>query len=147
MGNICIVPADPDVPIPEPKPISQSSDTEKVVNKESYWIPRHTMTEMLEEVIREQQATNDGECGSVVLRLGMRFVNMETTNGGDMLKVTVQNVKDPNIRYEETATAPFVIGADGMNSKVRRLQLYTCVARDSFSHALVNNVKGSRLSC
>jgi 2-polyprenyl-6-methoxyphenol hydroxylase-like FAD-dependent oxidoreductase len=49
----------------------------------------------------------------------MRFVGMETTNGGDMLKVTVQNVKDPNVRYEETATAPFVVGADGMNSKVR----------------------------
>ena len=105
MGNLCIVPADPEEAIPEPKAITQGMDAEKVVNKESYWIPRHTMTELLEEVIQQQNESNTGECGTIDLRLGMRFVNMETVDGGNMVKVTVQNTKDPENRFEETAIA------------------------------------------
>lgn len=119
MGNLCIVPADPEEEIPAPKAITQGQDAEKVVNKESYWIPRHTMTELLEEVIEEQNENSSGECGTVTLCLGMRFVNMETVDGGDQIKVTVQNTKDPEAKYEESAVAPFVVGADGMKSQVR----------------------------
>jgi hypothetical protein len=125
MGKFLIVPADPETPIPEAKPMGdQRKEVEKVVNRESYWIPRHTMTEMLEEVIREQQANNDGECGSIKLCLGMRFVNMETVDGGNMLRVTAQSVKDPNVRYEESHTANFVVGADGAKSMVRTVTWY-----------------------
>lgn len=120
MGNLTIVPADKNVEIPPPKAISQSDNTEKVMQAESYWIPRHTCTELLEEVLANQQAKNDdGELGTVELRLGMRFVSMETVDGGNMIKVTVENAKDKSARYQETATAPFVIGADGAKSQVR----------------------------
>ena len=125
MGNFLVVPAGPEKPIPEAKPMGQQrKEVEKVVNRESYWIPRHTMTEMLEEVIREQQANYDGECGSIELCLGMRLVSMETENGGDMVKVTVQTVKDPNVRYEESYTCNFVVGADGAKSEVRGFLSY-----------------------
>jgi 2-polyprenyl-6-methoxyphenol hydroxylase-like FAD-dependent oxidoreductase len=113
--GICIVPADPEQAIPMPKKLS-ISDTKMV--KESYWIPRHTMTSLLEEVIREQQASDDDKCGSVELCLGKKFIEVETTDDG-MLKVTVQNVEDPIVRYKETFTANLVVAADGMNSGVR----------------------------
>jgi 2-polyprenyl-6-methoxyphenol hydroxylase-like FAD-dependent oxidoreductase len=133
MGNLCIVPADPKEPIPERKAITQGMDSEKVVNKESYWIPRHTMTELLEEVIQKQNERNSGECGTIDLRLGMRFVSMDTVDGGNMLKVTVQNTKDPENRFEETAIAPFVVGADGAKSQVRE-----CLADDVTKPLKVN---------
>lgn len=145
MGNFCIVPADPNEEIPTPKPITQSNDAEKVVNKESYWIPRHTMTQLLQDVIVEQQENNCGERGCIDLRLGMRFVSMETTNGGNMLQVTVQNVKDPNVRYEEVATAPFVIGADGMNSQVCSLTRKLCFS--SFSNDMYVKASPSLTFC
>jgi 2-polyprenyl-6-methoxyphenol hydroxylase-like FAD-dependent oxidoreductase len=119
--GICIVPSDPEEAIPMPKKLSfglSTSDTKMV--KESYWIPRHTMTSLLEEVIREQQAntSDDDRCGSVELCLGKKFIEVETADDG-MLKVTVQNVEDPNVRYKETFTANLVVAADGMNSGVR----------------------------
>lgn len=113
-GGFCIVPADPKEAIPEPKQLS-ISDMKMV--KKSYWIPRHTMTSLLEEVIQEQQASGKDGYGSVDVCLAKKFVDVETADGG-MLKVTIQNVEDPNIRYQESFTANLVVAADGMNSAV-----------------------------
>jgi 2-polyprenyl-6-methoxyphenol hydroxylase-like FAD-dependent oxidoreductase len=113
-GGFCIVPADPEEAIPEPKQLS-ISDLKMV--KKSYWIPRHTMTSLLEEVIREQQASGKDGYGSVDVCLLKQFVDVETSDDG-MLKVTVQNADDPNVRYKESFTANLVVAADGMNSRV-----------------------------
>ena len=113
-ANFVIVPADPKEEIPQPKELGASAL--KMTNR-SYWIPRHTMTSLLEETIRDEQANRSEDVGCVELCLGKKFVSIETQQDG-MLKVTVENVSDPNIRYQEMCTANLVVGADGMNSGV-----------------------------
>jgi kynurenine 3-monooxygenase len=119
MGGIVIVPADPKEPIPERKLIATApvSASTTAVN---YWIPRHTMTVLLEDVIAEQEAKRrDGslKAGKVELFYSKECRSIQTSDG--LVEVTVQDTKDPNVRFQETYKGDLLIGADGMNSAVR----------------------------
>ena len=117
MSGIVIVPADPNEPIPPEKSMIVSQESNKDA---SYWIPRHTMTVLLEEVIAEQETKRKQgslRVGKVDLLVSKRFELMQTRDG--LVEVTVQDTRDTNVRFQEKYVGHFVIGADGINSAVR----------------------------
>ena len=116
MGGIVIVPADPKEPIPKKKDIAVSLSK----GDESFWIPRHTMTVLLEEVIMKQEGNRkEGtlNVGKIELLYSKQCESIQAKNG--QVEVTVQDTVDPNIRFREKYTGNLLIGADGVNSAVR----------------------------
>ena len=137
---ITIVPADPSEPIPDKKKNMEGTtstkektpDTNSMPSGEKavgvgYWIPRHEMVKLMVEEIDEHNEKGVG--GKITLCTGMECLSVLPSNErGKDVTVTVKNVTtssllssspqddDNNIKEYH---AKLVIGADGMNSKVR----------------------------
>ena len=112
MGNFVIVPADPSEPLPDRIPAKPGVS--------NYWIPRHGMVDLLETVLKEQEQKRiSGEkVGSVQVIPNQQCLSLTTQDNGQ-IQVTVQDNKDPNVRFEQSFMADLVVGADGMFSAVR----------------------------
>ena len=116
MGGIVIVPADPKEPIPEKKDLTVST----MKGEESYWIPRHTMTVLLEEVIMKQEGNRKmgtSNVGKIELLYSKQCESIQAKDG--QVEVTVLDTVDPNVRFREKYIGNLLIGADGVNSAVR----------------------------
>ena len=83
-----------------------------------YWLPRHEMVNLMSECIDEHNSQNDS-CKIEVL-MGQECVDVLPTKrvsaGQNVACVKVRNAKDGSLKLLE---AKLVVGADGMNSKVR----------------------------
>ena len=112
MGNFVVVPADPSVPIPDKMPASSG--------EKSYWIPRNAMVGVLEKAIQEQEEKRFvGEnFGSVKVLPCEQCLSLTSLSDG-RIEVTVLDVRDRQVRFEQSFVADLVVGADGMNSAVR----------------------------
>ena len=136
--TVTIVPADPEEPIPEAKANTAGAakkdkidgndennnnksmpSGEKAANV-GFWIPRHKMVKLMVEEIDEHNKKGVG--GTIQLCTGQECVSVvpSTTDQGETVTLVtatdvVQSSKDTVKEY----TANLVIGADGMNSKVR----------------------------
>eukprot|EP00986_Skeletonema_menzelii_P009517 scaffold4349_cov150-Skeletonema_menzelii.AAC.3 len=132
--KLTIVPADPEKTIPEQKvnvPAAAEDDTDSTNQRSmpsgekagnvGFWIPRHEMVKLMVEEIDEQNT--NGEGGKITLCTGMECVSVlpSTKNNGKDTASVVVTAKDASSSTQETTTytANLVIGADGMNSKVR----------------------------
>lgn len=118
-GNLVIVPADPATPLPEPKAASVSGNITTFSEKrQSYWIPRHCMVDLLQECLEEQEMDRSqlvgltDTIGAVAVLAGKEFASM-TTDDDATGQVTVAT-KDGS-----QFTANLVVAADGIDSAVR----------------------------
>ena len=112
MGNFVTVPADPSVPIPDKIPAASG--------EKSYWIPRNAMVGVLETVIQEQEGRRlaGDDIGAVNVLPYKQCISLTSINDG-RIQVTVLDVRDPQVRFEQSFVVDLVVGADGMNSAVR----------------------------
>ena len=113
MGNFVVVPADPSQPIPEKIPASNG--------EKSYWISRNTMVGVLETAIQEKEEkrlASQEEYGSVEVFPCKQCLSLTSLNDG-RIQVTVSDVRDRQVRFEQSFVADLVVAADGMNSAVR----------------------------
>ena len=135
IGGIIIVPADPNEEVPLPKQSSQAStesndeldDTsdafksatsgEKAAGTVGYWVPRHTMVELMAECIEEHNS-RPGVC-KIDFQMGQECLDVIPTKktGRNYVCVTTKNSKDGSIKLHQ---ATLVVGADGMKSRVRQ---------------------------
>ena len=122
-----VVPANPSKPIPPGKTIQLSGMVDLAKNKKSYWIPRHSMVSILHEACSKQQepellrtANNQtGTVGSIQLLYGQQVESIDSDEN-DLLTITCAD--------GSTHTASLVVGADGMDSRVR-----SCLANHTSS--------------
>ena len=118
-----IVPADPNVPIPQKVKMDKSFELKDDENQmkamknsekaaaPGYWIPRHEMVGLMTECIEEHNTRGHG--GKISFLTGRECINvMPGKTGGVDVKVKVKTC-------DITLQADLVVGADGMNSKVR----------------------------
>lgn len=128
--TITIVPADPNVEIPSKKKNlegttkdeKKKSDNEmkSAMNSEKvsalgYWLPRHEMVKLMAECIDEHNASSENK---IDFLLGQECVDILPTNNAhknNFVCVTAKN-KNGELNLHQ---ATLVVGADGMNSKVR----------------------------
>lgn len=114
MGNFMVVPANPADAIPDKVPFNNGTEP-------SYWIPRHSMVTLLEEVIEEQEAKRQNqnlEIGSIRVLPNQGCLSLTALDDG-RVNVTAMDKADPEIRFERIFTGDLIVGADGMNSAVR----------------------------
>eukprot|EP00545_Synedropsis_sp_CCMP1620_P013649 CAMPEP_0119028420 /NCGR_PEP_ID=MMETSP1176-20130426/38846_1 /TAXON_ID=265551 /ORGANISM="Synedropsis recta cf, Strain CCMP1620" /LENGTH=592 /DNA_ID=CAMNT_0006984545 /DNA_START=49 /DNA_END=1827 /DNA_ORIENTATION=+ len=116
MGNFVTVPGDPSEPVPDRLPAKDG--------EASYWIPRHGMVTLLEEAIQEQQQQKEkdktsSDIGSIQVLPCKACLSLEPQDNGQ-IEVTVQDTKDPTVRFQQSFIADLVVGADGANSAVRQ---------------------------
>jgi 2-polyprenyl-6-methoxyphenol hydroxylase-like FAD-dependent oxidoreductase len=100
MGNIMIIPADPNVPLPAPRPVTLGTGNVTVSMKRSYWIPRHQMVEILQEECHRHNVT---------LLHGKQFQSMSANETS--VSVSCADGSD--------YTSSLVVAADGYESSVR----------------------------
>ena len=115
-GQMVVVPADPKVPINFPKP---SVDSSKPNNRTSYWIPRHTMVQILTECCEEQQQKLypvDETYGKIEICNGKRVDTLTTTTADEQ----DQQLVAVHCQDGSTYTANLVVAADGIDSQVRQ---------------------------
>jgi kynurenine 3-monooxygenase len=130
-ATFTIVPADPNVPIPQKQKMDKSFELKEDDDKENkkqlqsvtksekaaspgYWIPRHEMVTLMAECIQEHNdnlGTNKG--GKISFLTGREC--LDVSPGTSCVNVKIRTGARDNI----TLQANLVIGADGMNSKVR----------------------------
>ncbi|GAX26316.1 hypothetical protein FisN_16Lh154 [Fistulifera solaris] len=110
MGNIMIVPADPNVPLPAPRPVTLGTGNATVLMKRSYWIPRHQMVEILQEECHRHNVT---------LLHGKQFQSLSANE----TSVTVSCADGSDY------TASLLVAADGYESPVREY-LLQCKSED-----------------
>ena len=132
IGGITIVPADPNEEVPQPAQSSQastesddnSSDAfksatsgEKAVGTVGYWVPRHTMVELMAECIEEHNS-KDNVC-RIDFQFGQECLDVIPTKrtGRNYVCVTAKDSEDGSIKLHQ---ATLVVGADGMKSRVRQ---------------------------
>lgn len=117
MGNLVLVPGDPEEPIPDKIPPTPGAEP-------SYWISRHTMVELLEEVIQEQETDRKKErktdIGSIEVLPCKQCMEMKALEDG-RVEVVVMDTQSIESRFQQSFEADLVVGADGMNSVVRGL--------------------------
>ena len=154
--TITIVPADPSVPIPESKENMRGTTKEEKTSSNDndnnnnnsmpsgekaaapgFWIPRHEMVKLMVEEIDEHNKRGLG--GTITLCTGQECVSALPSKKDDDGVVTVVITKDVSSGEETTRTANLVIGADGMNSKVRE-----CLANASPGTWSTKCVKSSK---
>lgn len=156
---LTIVPADPNVPIPKredgatsgggssreakmevkgemgKKKKKEKGEGEEEDQEPSYWIPRHEMVQLMLEVLEEHeeqrgQLSGEGEAmGRIDYRPGQECVSVRPDEASSCVVVTA---KDVSTGKDTKHAATLVVGADGMNSRVRE-----CLATkdsDAFSH-------------
>lgn len=113
-GNWVTVPADPNEAVPPKFPRGNSSEP-------GYWVPRHAMVDLLEEVIEDQERSRQREglkIGSIQVLPCQQCQSLKTLDDGQV-EVTVLDTTDENARFEHSFVGNLVVGADGMNSAVR----------------------------
>jgi kynurenine 3-monooxygenase len=156
-ATFTIVPADPNVPIPQKKKMDKSfelkqDDHDDSTNKENkkqlqsvtksekaaspgYWIPRHEMVTLMAECIQEHNNANTGsnnKAGKISSLTGRECLDVSPGTSG--INVKIRTDTSNNI----TLQANLVIGADGMNSKVRE-----CLSKDPSSSDNDNDATSS----
>ena len=125
--TLTIVPADPDVEIPLKQKNMEGTTKEKnkkkgAINTEKavgvgYWVPRHEMVTLMGECIDEHNAQSTN-C-KIDYVMGQECISiLPTKKAGqeNVVCVTARNVKTGALKLHQ---AKLVVGADGMNSKVR----------------------------
>jgi 2-polyprenyl-6-methoxyphenol hydroxylase-like FAD-dependent oxidoreductase len=107
-----VVPADPTILIPPPKPVSISGQIKLSNRTQTYWIPRHLMVQLLLECCQEQNALaeNPTAMGSIAVHAGKQ-VDLVSPVDGDSLVV--------HCRDGSTYTGSLVVAADGIDSAIR----------------------------
>jgi len=115
MGGICYVPADPAEPIPDLQSFAFTGGSKAPpAKRRNYWIPRHSMIELLEECCREQEKrrveTNDRTLGSIQLHYRKGFEDVESGENNELI-----------VKCNDGSTfrAALLVGADGVDSGVR----------------------------
>ena len=125
--RILVVPADPDAPLPW-----DSARTARPAHAiTGYWVPRHVLVRLMSEAIDEHEAERKksasggrGSLGKITVELGQECVAIRPTRGGqggegEMVLVTTRE-SSLSATMERQYEARLVIGADGINSKVRQ---------------------------
>ncbi|KAL3799590.1 hypothetical protein HJC23_008717 [Cyclotella cryptica] len=116
-ATITVVPADPNLPIPKSSKLEKSFEMRNNENNEAgnampksekavgvgYWIPRHEMVGLMVECIDEHN--EKGEGGKISFYTGKECTSVSPRDVGGV--------------FVEVYQADLVVGADGMNSKVR----------------------------
>jgi 2-polyprenyl-6-methoxyphenol hydroxylase-like FAD-dependent oxidoreductase len=126
-SSITIVPADPNEPIPKSKMIGEENKTKVKAIKNNtekaaapgYWIPRHEMVGLMAECIEEHNSKGVG--GKISFLAGEECTAVSPREAGGVF-VEVKDASGEIAGYQ----ADLVVGADGMNSKVRE-----CLSRAS----------------
>ena len=140
---LTVVPADPDVPIPrredgvsrdakmEVKGEMAASNGRRKEKKKSgeekeegrgpgYWIPRHEMVQLMLEVLeeheKERRESDLGDLGRIDYRPGQECLSVRPDESSSCVVVTTKDVSSGESASHE---ASLVVGADGMNSRVR----------------------------
>ena len=103
MGTIVYVPADPNEPIAPPKAVSVRADSNQTTGgpRRSTWIPRHVMSQILEDACAKDER--------IVVHHNRTVASLHTDD--PYLTVTCTD--------HSTCQAACVIGADGMDSVLR----------------------------
>ena len=121
-ATFTIVPADPNEPIPNrvkmDKAFELKDDDDKVKSLQNsekavapgYWIPRHEMVQLMTECVEEHN--KNGKGGKISFLAGRECLSVHPAESGIDVKVRDTSC-DINLQ------ADLVVGADGMNSKVR----------------------------
>ena len=120
LGLFVVVPADPKVPINLPKATAiTNSASSKPNNRTSYWIPRHTMVQVLTECceeLQQQRQMMDETNGKIEICYGKCVDTLTTTTTADEQdQLVVVHCQDGS-----TFTADLVVAADGIDSQVRQ---------------------------
>jgi len=106
------VPGDLSAPLPEPTEFRIGT-----VDEPSYWIPRHSMTQIMLEAVEEHN-TAAAAAGHIQYLHSHRFLHvrhtMDDTSNDHKLTVTTQHDG-----MEKIKTTSLVVGADGWKSAVR----------------------------
>ena len=123
--SLTIVPADPKEPIPKQKASTKKDNendekkvedtAEEMSKRVGYWIPRNEMVKLMLECVEEHEKHMLPGMGRIQYCPGTEFVTMKK-EGNDSLLVTTKEVSSDKT---QTQVATLVIGADGMNSRVR----------------------------
>ena len=103
-----------------PGDVKKKIETPKVPSiggARSYWIPRHTMTVLLWDVVDEHnKSRNDNSpVGKIAYEQGVNCVSVCPTNNGGISVA----VKNKSTGEEKIVEGKLVVGADGIRSKVR----------------------------
>lgn len=128
--KLIVVPADPAEPIPESKSNMQGTTNEeegKQKNNNSmptgekaanvgYWLPRHEMVQLMVEEIDEHNRRGLG--GKITLCTGQECVSVLPRENDGGITITTKDVVS-SAQTTKEYNANLVVGADGMNSKVR----------------------------
>jgi len=85
----------------------------------SYWIPRHAMTALLWDAVNEHNTSSDDNSlvGRIDYEQGVNCVSVHPSN--DLENRISVVVKNKNNGKEKTVDGKLVVGADGIDSKVR----------------------------
>ena len=127
--RIVRIPADPNTPIVAPQDvrISNAIPAKKQKNRSSsYWIPRHQMMEVLTECCVEQTtAAATAAQNSSENNTGLQIQPIEICEGKEVDSVRVADDNRITVSCSDGSsyTASLLVGADGINSRVR-----TCLA-------------------
>lgn len=108
-----IVPADPEVPIPPPKPAAISGRVQ-LMNRTNYWIPRHQMVAALLECCREQNDLADSATGVIDVCAGKQVDSVVPADDHSLVV---------HCRDGSSYPASLVVAADGIDSAV-----WSCLA-------------------
>lgn len=132
--DFMVVPADPNKPLPkkkdkvaggvdnkqEKKEKGPSSDKDKKKDepKPSYWIPRHAMVQLMLECVQEHNAecVSNAELGRIDYRPGTECQSIRPSSDDTCVVVTTVDTSSGQTLKRHAA---LLVGADGMNSRVR----------------------------
>ncbi|KAL7479473.1 hypothetical protein ACHAW6_005199 [Cyclotella cf. meneghiniana] len=126
-ATITVVPADPKAPIPKSSKLEKSFEMRNDQDKQAvkampksekaagvgYWIPRHEMVGLMVECIDEHNAKGEG--GKISFYTGKECTDVSPRETGGVFVEVRDNATGATTGYQ----ADLVVGADGMNSKVR----------------------------
>jgi len=128
--KLIVVPADPAEPIPESKSNMQGTTNEEEGKQKNnismptgekaanvgYWLPRHEMVQLMVEEIDEHNRRGLG--GKITLCTGQECVSVLPRENDGGITITTKDVVS-SAQTTKEYNANLVVGADGMNSKVR----------------------------
>ena len=123
---LTIVPADPNKPLPKKKDKvaggvdnkEEKKESEKPSPKPSYWIPRHAMVQLMLECVEEHNAEcmSNAKLGRIDYCPGTECQSIRPSSDDSCVVVTTVD-KSTGQTIKRHAT--LLVGADGMNSRVR----------------------------
>jgi len=125
--DFTIVPADPSFPLPKKKEkVTNEKESkrntkkggEQPTPKPSYWIPRHDMVQLMLECVQEHnsECASNSELGRIDYFPGTECTSIRPSSDDSCVVVTT---KDEATGQNLKRHATLVVGADGMNSRVR----------------------------